>query len=207
MNRNKVNRHAEICDDIKDLYAKKNHDYGDSFHKTYVEEGMAMPRIRLGDKYNRFCTLTRKGKQEVSDENIRDTLIDMANYAIMTVVEMDCAEDDKQITANEFQQAAMRTASGMNYEHHGMLMNGALGLSGESGEVADIVKKATFQGHNLDKTHLAEELGDVAWYLAVAAEAIGYELDTIFKLNVEKLRQRYPEGFDKNRSVNRSANN
>ena len=107
--------------------------------------------------------------------------------------------------ANEYQRAAMRTASGMNYQHHGMLLNGALGLCGEAGEVADIVKKATFQGHDLDMVHIAEELGDVAWYLAVAAEAIGYDLNTIFELNVEKLKRRYPEGFDSERSIHRES--
>ena len=108
------------------------------------------------------------------------------------------------MTANEYQLAALRTASGMNYDHHGMLLNGILGLCGESGEVADIVKKATFQGHSLDKAHIAEELGDVAWYLAVTAHAIGYDLDTIFKLNIAKLWERYPDGFDPERSVHRT---
>ena len=76
------------------------------------------------------------------------------------------------MTGNEYQKEALRTASGMNYEHHGMLINGVLGLCGEAGEVADIVKKATFQGHELDTKHIAEELGDCAWYLAIAAAAI-----------------------------------
>ena len=107
------------------------------------------------------------------------------------------------MTANDYQKAALRTASGMNYEHHGMLMNGALGLCGESGEVADLVKKATFQGHELDVAHVAEELGDVAWYLAVSAHAIGYTLDDILKMNVEKLKARYPDGFDSERSIHR----
>lgn len=107
------------------------------------------------------------------------------------------------MTGNEFQKAALRTASGMNYEHHGMLMNGALGLCGESGEVADIVKKAAFQGHDLDVAHVAEELSDVAWYLAVSAHAIGYDLDTIFEINVNKLKARYPDGFDADRSIHR----
>jgi len=72
------------------LYARKNHDYGDSFHQTFVEEGMAMPRIRLGDKFNRFKTLSRKlDSQRVSDESLKDTLLDLANYAIMTVLEME----------------------------------------------------------------------------------------------------------------------
>jgi len=109
------------------------------------------------------------------------------------------------ITANDYQRAAMRTASGMNYENHGMLMNGVLGMCGESGEVADHVKKATFQGHILDVDHLAEELGDVAWYLAVTAHAIGYDLGDIFQMNIDKRAKRYPEGFSKERSLNREA--
>ena len=96
MSNRKLERHAAICDEIKALYAKKNHDYGDSFHLTFCEEGMAMDRIRLGDKYNRFKTLSRKGRQEVGDESIRDTLIDLANYAIMTVLEMECETNDSK---------------------------------------------------------------------------------------------------------------
>lgn len=90
----KVQMHREICEEINDLYARKNHDYGDSFHQTFVEEGMAMARIRLGDKFNRFKTLSRSGEQKVDDESIRDTLIDLANYAIMTVLEMEVAGPD-----------------------------------------------------------------------------------------------------------------
>ena len=85
----KIEKHRKICDELNTLYAKKNHDYGDSFHISFVEEGMAMARIRLGDKLNRFKTLSRSPKQEVNDESIRDTLIDLANYAIMTILEME----------------------------------------------------------------------------------------------------------------------
>lgn len=92
----KVERHARICEEINKLYECKNHDYGDSFHQTFVEEGMAMARIRLGDKFNRFKTLSRSGEQKVDDESIRDTLIDLANYAIMTVLEMEVAENDAE---------------------------------------------------------------------------------------------------------------
>lgn len=89
----KVQMHREICEEINDLYARKNHDYGDSFHQTFVEEGMAMARIRLGDKFNRFKTLSRSEEQKVDDESIRDTLIDLANYAIMTVLEMEVVDN------------------------------------------------------------------------------------------------------------------
>ena len=92
---NKVDRHMDICKDLNKIYEHKNHDYGDSFHDTFVEEGMAMARIRLSDKLNRFKKLSRAGsEQNVNDESIRDTLLDLANYAIMTVMEMDILEED-----------------------------------------------------------------------------------------------------------------
>ena len=84
-----ITLHASVCDELKDLYRRKNTDYGDSFHKTYLEEGLAMSRIRLTDKLERFKRLTRSGEQNVKDESVRDTLIDLANYAIMTIVEME----------------------------------------------------------------------------------------------------------------------
>lgn len=90
--KNKVEQHGELCMELNRLYAKKNADYGDSFHQTFVEEGMAMSRIRLSDKLNRFKKLSRGGDQKVSDESIRDTLMDLANYAIMTVLEMEAAD-------------------------------------------------------------------------------------------------------------------
>lgn len=103
-------------------------------------------------------------------------------------------------TGTSYQEEAMRTASGM---YGDLLMNGVMGLCGEAGECIDIVKKHLFQGHELDKEHLAKELGDVAWYLAVTAKAIGYDLNTILQMNVAKLRERYPEGFDEERSKHR----
>ena len=107
------------------------------------------------------------------------------------------------MTANEYQKQAMRTAGDMNPLD--MLLNGVMGLAGESGECVDLVKKKLFQGHALDDKRLAKELGDVAWYLAVAAAAIGYTLDDIFLMNIEKLRARYPDGFDPERSLHRKA--
>ena len=87
---NNVKRHQKIAEELSELYAWKNSDYGDSFHKSFLEEGMAMPRIRLSDKLNRFKQLTRNpDAQAVRNESIRDTLIDLANYALMTVMELD----------------------------------------------------------------------------------------------------------------------
>ena len=88
--------HKRICYELNALYDRKNRDYGDSFHDTYLSEGMAMPRIRLTDKLNRFCNIT-KGKtvQNIANESVRDTLLDLANYAIMTVMELDAGSEPK----------------------------------------------------------------------------------------------------------------
>jgi len=108
------------------------------------------------------------------------------------------------MTGNEYQKAAMRTASGITAATEGnLLLNGVMGLNGEAGECIDLVKKHLFQGHKLDKDRLAHELGDVAWYLAVAAKGAGYDLDTIFQMNVDKLLARYPDGFDPDHSLHR----
>lgn len=91
-----IEHHRKILDELNELYARKNHDYGDSFHQSYLEEGLAMTRIRLSDKLSRFKTLTLKGEQEVQDESIRDTLLDLANYSIMTVMELEREEKHDQ---------------------------------------------------------------------------------------------------------------
>lgn len=87
--------HHKICEELTNLYRKKNHDYGDSFHKSYEEFGLTMAAIRLDDKLNRFKTLI-KSESKVKDESIRDTLIDLANYAIMTVMELDRAKPEEE---------------------------------------------------------------------------------------------------------------
>ena len=108
------------------------------------------------------------------------------------------------MTINEYQKEAMRSANpqSLNDQAKG-LSNTALGLCGESGEVADMIKKHLHQGHDLDKEHMVKELGDVAWYLALGATIIGYDLEAILQMNIDKLRARYPEGFDARRSQHR----
>lgn len=81
----KVTTHASICSDLTALYERKNHDYGDSFGKGFAEYGMTMPCIRLEDKLNRLKSLLKSSAQV--DESIDDTLMDLANYAIMTLIE------------------------------------------------------------------------------------------------------------------------
>ena len=107
------------------------------------------------------------------------------------------------MSPNEYQKLALRTASKEAMENP--TLNGVLGLGGESGECLDLVKKHLFQGHELDKAKMAKELGDVAWYLALTASGIGYDLEDILRMNIDKLRARYPDGFDTEHSLHRKA--
>lgn len=108
------------------------------------------------------------------------------------------------MTPNEYQKACLRTEpTNAKISKTTRIENGLMGLCGEAGEAMDILKKFLFQGHSLDKNHLAKELGDVAWYLAVSADALGYTLEDIFQMNIDKLKKRYPDGFDADRSINR----
>ncbi|MBQ4563858.1 MAG: nucleoside triphosphate pyrophosphohydrolase family protein [Lachnospiraceae bacterium] len=106
------------------------------------------------------------------------------------------------MTINEYQKLAMTTLN-PELSPKDVLINGVMGLCGESGEAIDLVKKHLAQGHELDKERLAKELGDIAWYLAETAMAIGYPLEDILQMNIDKLKKRYPEGFAVERSVKR----
>ena len=108
------------------------------------------------------------------------------------------------MTANEYQEKAMATLNPA-LSRKDVLINSVMGLCGESGEAIDLVKKWLAQGHELDRAHLAKELGDVAWYLAEAATALGMPLEDILRANLEKLERRYPDGFSTERSVGREA--
>ena len=107
------------------------------------------------------------------------------------------------MTVNEYQKLAMSTLN-PDLTKKDILINAVMGLCGESGETIDIVKKHLFQGHALEREQLKKELGDIAWYLAEAATALDTELEDIFAANIEKLKKRYPEGFDADRSVKRN---
>ena len=121
------------------------------------------------------------------------------------------------MTGNEYQVLAMRTNDGGATERLinncsdtptdikiGDLANGVMGLTGEAGEVADLVKKVIFHGHSLNIADIEKELGDVMWYVAMCCNAIGVNLDNIMQGNIDKLKKRYPEGFSQEASINRT---
>ena len=133
------------------------------------------------------------------------------------------------MNGKEYQELAMRTNDGKGTERLGKaiellnrepkpecynpickdlggVLNGCLGLAGEAGETLDMVKKWVFHEKELDVEHLKKEIGDVMWYVAMLCESFGFNLDEILQMNVDKLKARYPEGFDTARANNRAEN-
>lgn len=113
------------------------------------------------------------------------------------------------MTPNEYQNEAMKTAPDIltlgSRVNKDALNNAALGLCGEAGEFADIMKKYIYQGHPIDSDHLAKELGDILWYVSLGAAGLGLTLETIMRMNINKLRKRYPGGrFDPEKSQHRA---
>lgn len=116
---------------------------------------------------------------------------------------------------SEYVEMAMRTNDGKSKERLqakidsnmtvdiGEAIMACLGLSGEVGELNDMVKKFIFHGTPMDEVHFKKEIGDIMWYIALICYTCGYELDEILKMNIEKLKARYPEGFDTYRANHR----
>ena len=121
--------------------------------------------------------------------------------------------------AKEYQNLVMRTNDGKGTDRlldwtnvdangkikdPGGLLNECLGLSGEAGELNDLVKKWIFHKKPLDREHMKKEIGDVCWYIADICHSMGFDLGEIFQMNIDKLKARYPEGFSEQRANNRS---
>ena len=98
------------------------------------------------------------------------------------------------MTGNEYQKLAMRTCS-INDDNKSVMYHGVFGLTSEAGEVAGLLQKV-YQGHEFDKEHMKKELGDCMWMIAEICTALDFSLDDVMQTNVDKLKARYPEGFD-----------
>ncbi|NCE64119.1 nucleotide pyrophosphohydrolase [Pseudoflavonifractor sp. 524-17] len=108
------------------------------------------------------------------------------------------------MTPNEYQRLAMRTCNIPHEQKQDMLMHSVLGLASEAGEVAGIFQKK-YQGHKIDPEHLEKEIGDCLWMIAEACTALGWKMETVMQTNIEKLKARYPNGFEPERSLYRRA--
>lgn len=140
--------------------------------------------------------------EAAKEEGIHDLYLLDKQFVLEALQEKIEREKHGQIntmTGSEYQRLAMRTAKPRCRK----LANAGLGLAGEAGEVADEIKKQIFHNHPMNREKLIKEAGDVAWYLALLCEVLGTTLDEVFKTNISKLMERYPDGFDPERSLHR----
>lgn len=112
---------------------------------------------------------------------------------------LDSVTEIRLSTFTQYQENALRTAP-RGRSLRDTILNAALGVTGEAGEVADHAKKYAFHDHALDRDAVIKEMGDVLWYLALLADALETTLDEVAARNIAKLRARYPDGFDPSRS-------
>lgn len=134
--------------------------------------------------------------------------VDYVEIAISTEVK-------REMNGKEYQELAMRTNDGNancrlrqaqvdNIEFDvGGVFNACLGLSGEVGEFNDMIKKWVFHEKELDIDHLKKECGDILWYIAMICHSLNWDMDEIMQMNIDKLKVRYPEGFDVDKANNR----
>lgn len=113
---------------------------------------------------------------------------------------------EHRMTAHEYQKLAMRTCNIPYDQKHDMMMHAVLALTSEAGEVSGIFQKK-YQGHTVDLEHLKEELGDCLWTIAEACTALDLSMEDVMQYNIDKLKKRYPDGFDPERSIHREEEN
>lgn len=109
--------------------------------------------------------------------------------------------------SDQYQQLARRTLADRPgfalSDQEAMLVWNAVGLTGEAGEVADVVKKTVFHRHPLDLEKLKKEIGDVLWYAAGLCSTLGISLSDVMQTNIDKLKVRYPNGYNSHDSIHR----
>ena len=105
------------------------------------------------------------------------------------------------MTANEYQTLAARTIN-MNLDATSIEFHALHGMVGEIGEIHSIYQKF-YQGHMIDRDHLKKEIGDLLWFIAEYCSINGWEMEEVMQLNIDKLKARYPEGFESEKSLHR----
>ena len=173
---------------------------GQLIMRTRDEKGVTRRELaeRIGQQHVGTVEKLENGKFEPTVKYLH-RIADALGVTIDKLLPLEWLSRCPSMTANEYQLLAMRTA---NPECRN-LSNVGLGLAGEAGECADEIKKHLHHGHPLNREKLIKEMGDVAWYLALGCDALGVTLEDVLRLNIDKLKARYPDGFEADKSLHR----
>jgi NTP pyrophosphatase (non-canonical NTP hydrolase) len=120
---------------------------------------------------------------------------------LLTVSSQEGQQRRRHMDITEYAKEVHRTCNITDQKE--LLTLAALGIAGEAGEVVDTVKKVLYHSHELDISSLSKEVGDLLWYMVLLCDTVGFTLDDVMQANVEKLRKRYPHGFDTQKSRER----
>lgn len=178
------------------------------------EEIVRLISERLGERNDKGFETYKETLDDVPFDNydwnmmINEELLDALQYAMKEnfKLQQELRSRSGLMDTKVFEEDVQRTFNTVGTGYDG-ITNGVLGLTGEAGEVADILKKFLYQGHNLDTDNIIDELGDVLYYLVIITKFMGSTLDEVMTKNMIKRLKRYPNGFDKKRSVNRDEEN
>lgn len=197
MNWNEIDKIISKCEDLetalKDADAKIQ-SANDRAANAKKEAKLFKERAESASERVRYLERKLRDAEGLNDSLMKE-LSNSQGYNTVSV--------DLENAADAYQKDILKYAPGLSQDI-GAFSYASIGLCGEAGEASEIVKKAFYQGHPLNKNHLAHELGDVLWYVAYMAHLCGYTLGNIMFINQEKLAKRYPEGkFDAERSRNR----
>lgn len=182
------------------------------YAREYIEPGKDS-----GEYWTRICAINAKQEAkglekygQILEDNTTLSRVQRVEHAeeeaidLLKYLEHLKVTFEDELSANDYQRMAMRT-SGEYDSALAKIRNAVYGLNGEAGEIIDLLKKYEFQGHEFDHAKVVEELGDVLWYCALLADALDIKLQEVMLRNIEKLKERYPDGFDKARSINRKG--
>lgn len=103
----------------------------------------------------------------------------------------------------DYQQRVKETSNGDFESKKDEIQSWIMGIHGEAGEITEIFKKHFYHGHELDIPKVKSEIGDLLWYLSALCDSVGVTLEEVAKINIKKLKNRYPDGFDIEKSINR----
>lgn len=154
-----LQQHKQLLQQIHDTYVKKNHDYGDSFSRSFKKYGLVAAMVRMEDKWNRLDNMALGAEQKVADETIRDTLLDLAGYCIMTTMELDREKDNANQKAFEEQ---VRDEYAEAFEEDNKNENEEIDISDKtSGEknFIDVGKVMALHNAKWSQAKIADEMG------------------------------------------------
>lgn len=195
----KADRLEKLMAEMLEIYKAKNKDYGDSFSESFEELGLIAPIVRMNDKMNRIKSLTKKGDRQVKDESLRDSLMDLANYALMTVVELDQQIEEwerKNIGTVEIPDAFQKAI--MDHVRESMLENNSDRVLQTIESLDDDKKyylKALLSGIDEERSYLNINNDDGGFTLDNKDEGYGYQTE-FTKDDIRKLVKDWDVGLD-----------